>query len=94
VYRESADGTFSTAKALVPKCLDAVSTNTIRRYFNLTWRYLDAYRYVLDFSSEVALLTANRYGLSIKQADFAVKKYKSHRRIPARVLMDLEIMNL
>jgi len=45
-YRESADGTFPTAKKLVPKCLDDVSIDTIRRYFNLTWRYLDAYRYV------------------------------------------------
>ena len=40
------------------------------------------------------LLTDNSQGLSIKQAEFAVKKYKSHRRIPARIMMDLEIMNL
>jgi hypothetical protein len=39
-------------------------------------------------------LTNNSQGLSIKQAEFAVKKYKSHRRIPARVMMNLEIMNL
>ena len=40
------------------------------------------------------LFTDNSQGLLIKQAEFAVKKYKSHHRIPARVMMDLEIMNL
>jgi hypothetical protein len=40
------------------------------------------------------LLTDSSQGLSIKQAEFAVRKYKSHRRIPAGVMMDLEILNL
>jgi len=84
------------AKKLVPKCLDAVSIDNIRRYFNLTWRYLDAYRFVLYLAhtSRIMSLTNNSQGLSIKQAEFTVKKYKSHRHIPARVMMDLEIMNL
>lgn len=94
-YRENADGTFQTAKKLVPKYLDEVSTDTISRYFNLTWRYLDAYRYLCFLLiHSVAFLTQRSQGLSIKQAEFAVKKYKSHRRIPASVMMDLGIMNL
>ena len=43
---------------------------------------------------QVPFLIDNRKGLSIKQAEFAVKKYKSHRRIPARVVMDLTLMDL
>ena len=45
-------------------------------------------------TSRNLFLTDNSQGLSIRQAEFAVKKYKSHRCIPARVIMDLEIMNL
>lgn len=43
-FREYADGTFPTAKKLVPECLDAVSTVNIRRYFQHCWRYMDAYK--------------------------------------------------
>ena len=45
-FRTSADGRFTTAKLLVPECLDACPLTTIRRFFRKTWRYMDAYRYV------------------------------------------------
>ena len=32
-------------------------------------------------------------GFLIRQVEFAVKKYRSHRHIPARVMMDLEVVN-
>ena len=37
-------------------------------------------------------MSAYRLGLSGSAATFAVKKYKSHRRIPESVLMDVETM--
>lgn len=64
-YRNLADGRFATAKLLVPKCLDACELITIRRFFQKTWRYIDAYR----------------KGLNARQAALAAKKYKSHRKI-------------
>ncbi|KAF9455167.1 hypothetical protein BDZ94DRAFT_1278708, partial [Collybia nuda] len=50
--------------------------DTIRHYFRHCWRYMDAYR----------------RGLNVKQAAYAVKKYKSHRRIPANIMMDINII--
>ena len=60
------------AEKLVPKCLDAMSTDTIGRYFNLTWRYLDPYQYVLHlvYPFQVPYLTNNSQGLSIEQAEY------------------------
>jgi hypothetical protein len=43
-FRDLADGTFPTAKKLVPQCLDNVTTTNIRRYFQHCHRYLDAYQ--------------------------------------------------
>lgn len=33
-----------------------------------------------------------RLGLNIRQASYAVKKYKSHRRVNRAVLMDIEVL--
>ncbi|KZV96441.1 hypothetical protein EXIGLDRAFT_609191, partial [Exidia glandulosa HHB12029] len=73
-FRAEADGTFPKAKALVPKCLDAVSTTVIRHYFRRIYRYMDAYR----------------KGLNAKQAAHAVKKYRSHRSVPEAVMKDFD----
>jgi hypothetical protein len=54
-----------TAKVLVPQCLDACELITIRRFFQKTWRYVDAYK----------------KGLNALQAAVATKKYKSHRKV-------------
>ena len=64
-YRAATDGKFKTAKDLVPKCLDSCDTVTIRRFFRKTWRYMDAYE----------------EGLTGIKAEYAVRRYKSHRRI-------------
>jgi len=64
-YRNLADGRFPTARNLVPQCLDACELKTIRKFFQKSWRYLDAYR----------------KGLNARQAALANKKYKSHRKI-------------
>ncbi|KAH7925369.1 hypothetical protein BV22DRAFT_1011364 [Leucogyrophana mollusca] len=75
-YRNASDGKFTTAKVLVPQCLDMCDTLTIRRFFRKSWRYMDAYR----------------KGLDSRQVAFAVKKYKSHRRVglPAAIIREME----
>ncbi|KAJ7179789.1 hypothetical protein C8R46DRAFT_1029220 [Mycena filopes] len=75
-FREYADGTFAGAKKLVPECLAAVTTDNIRHYFRHCYRYMDAYR----------------MGLNLRQAAYAVKKYTSHRRIPANILGDVNVI--
>jgi hypothetical protein len=50
VFRERTDGTFSKAKQLVPQCLDMVTVDQIRRFFRHCWRYMDAYRYAIEYS--------------------------------------------
>src|SRR5260221_14134129 len=64
-YRNLANGRFATTRVLVPQCLDACKLVTIRRFFQKSWRYLDAYR----------------KGLDARQAALANKQYKSHRKI-------------
>jgi hypothetical protein len=43
-YQKLADGRFSTAKVLVEQCLDAHDLIMICRFFQKTWRYIDAYQ--------------------------------------------------
>jgi hypothetical protein len=45
-FRCLADGTFQTAKVLLPEILDSCPVKTIRAFFCKTWRYMDGYRYV------------------------------------------------
>lgn len=45
-YREASDGKFTTARELVPQCLDLCDVLTIRRFFRKCWRYMDSYRWV------------------------------------------------
>ncbi|KZP15171.1 hypothetical protein FIBSPDRAFT_921259, partial [Athelia psychrophila] len=64
-FRNATDGKFPTARELIPQCLDLCNVHTIRIFFRKSWRYIDAYR----------------KGLDARQAAFAVKEYKSHRRV-------------
>lgn len=47
-FQNALDGKFTTAKLLVPQCLNMCDTLTIRQFFRKTWQYMDAYRYVLN----------------------------------------------
>ncbi|KAE9385106.1 hypothetical protein BT96DRAFT_1092754, partial [Gymnopus androsaceus JB14] len=78
-FREETDGLFAMAKKLVPKSLDSITITNIRRYFQHCYRYMDAY---------------GKHGLNIRQAEYAVKKYTSHRRIPATIRMDPRILSM
>jgi hypothetical protein len=49
-FCERTNGTFQSAKHLVPECLDMVTKDQICQYFYHCWRYMDAYRCVLSFT--------------------------------------------
>jgi hypothetical protein len=56
-YCVSADGTFLTARRLVPEILDDCPIKTIRGFFRKCWRYMDAYRY--DYTSFIHTFDLN-----------------------------------
>jgi hypothetical protein len=59
---------------VVPRALADVSVVEIHRYAQRAFRYMDAYR----------------TGLTGKSAEVAVKKYRSHRRIPRATLENID----
>ncbi|TFK29060.1 hypothetical protein FA15DRAFT_678128 [Coprinopsis marcescibilis] len=75
-YRAVADGTWQKAKQIIPEILDSCTPKLIRAFFRKTWRYMDAYH----------------KGLNAKQAEHAVRKYKSHRRVGAHVMGSVDMI--
>ncbi|KAG2336429.1 hypothetical protein BDR05DRAFT_1063645 [Suillus weaverae] len=75
--RKAAGDTQTTARRLVPEILGACPTKVIRAFYRKTWRYMDAYR----------------KGLDAKQAEYAVKKYHSHRKVGAGILAEMDTLN-
>ena len=53
----------------VPEVLVSVPTTTIRKFARKSWRYMDAYD----------------KGLEGRTAEWAVSKYKSHRRLSKNI---------
>ena len=60
--------------SIVPEGLDSVGITTVRKFARKTWRYMDLYR----------------NGITGKLAEYAAKKYRSHRRIPDHVIAELK----
>ncbi len=60
----------SHLKEVVPHALDSISLTKIRQFSRRSARYMSAYE----------------LGLSGKAAVFAVKRYRSYRRVPETVL--------
>jgi hypothetical protein len=70
--RQHCDYTFKGLKQTISNALDSVNLIKIRRFARRANRYISAYE----------------LGLSGKAAIFAVKKYRSHRRVPENVLIE------
>ena len=68
--------TFKDLKEIVPCALDSVNLTKICQFARRSVRYISTYE----------------LGLSGKAAVFTVKRYKSHRRVPANVLEEFEDM--
>ncbi|KAJ8462477.1 hypothetical protein ONZ51_g10884 [Trametes cubensis] len=64
-FRERSNGNFARAKKLVQEALDACPLLTIRRFFRRAFRYVSVYR----------------LGVTGIAAEFAVRKFKSHRHV-------------
>lgn len=71
--RTHCDYTWHGLVHTVPLALDYVSLSSIRKFARLCYRYMDAYR----------------HGLSGKQAAYAVRQFRSHRRINVSALKQL-----
>ena len=71
--RENCNYSWKGLKQTVPQSLDSVLLVTIRRFARKAWRYMDLYQ----------------KDIGEKLAEYAVKKYKSHRRILDEVIEEL-----
>jgi hypothetical protein len=71
--RANCNYTWKGLQQVVPEALNSVPLKQIRKYARRSFRYMDAYE----------------KGLNVKQAAYAVKKYKRHRVIPQSILEEL-----
>jgi hypothetical protein len=67
---------FNEHVEMVPKALESVSITKIRKFARKSYRYMDAYR----------IKNSEGNSLTCKQIEYAVKKYRGHRKIPLRIL--------
>ncbi|KZT63884.1 hypothetical protein DAEQUDRAFT_747689 [Daedalea quercina L-15889] len=67
---------FEDAKRVALECLNACPVEVIQRFFNRSWRFMDAYR----------------KGLTGKAAEWAVRKQKSHQRVAQSAMMSIEAL--
>lgn len=76
--RKHCDYSWKTLQTTVPMALNSVSLSRIRRFARKSERYIDAYR-----------LKDGNVRLTPAQVEYAVKKYRSHRKIPEKILEEL-----
>lgn len=70
ICRSKCDSSWKNLQTRVPDTLDSIPLALIRKWFRLTDRFCDAYR----------------RGLKGRLAEFATRKYRSHRRLPAEIV--------
>ena len=73
-YRDVHKDRFDAAKRIARESLNACPVDVVRRFFNHSWWFMDAYR----------------QGLMGKAAEWAVRKQKAHRRVGQRAMMAIE----
>ncbi len=71
------DYTWSGLQEIVSRALDSINLITIHRFARKTWWYMNLYR----------------HKITGKLVKYAIKKYKSHRKIPENVLEELNKIN-
>ena len=75
--RDHCDYTFKTLQENLPKALQSVATETIRKWEHRMWRWLEAYDNGLE---------AREAQLHVQK--FSSRKFKSHRRAPEGTQLD------
>ena len=78
--RDHCDYTFATLQENLPKALESVAVETIRKWEHRMWRWLDAYD---------GGMGAREAQLHVQK--FSSRKYKSHRRVPEGLGAQLDI---
>ena len=78
--RDHCDYTFPTLRENLPKALESVAVETIRKWEHRMWRWLDAYD---------GGMGAREAQLHVQK--FSSRKYKSHRRVPEGLGAQLDI---
>jgi hypothetical protein len=76
--RKHCDYSWKTLQTTVPMALNSVPLSRVRRFARKSERYIDAYR-----------LKDGNVRLTPAQVEYAVKKYRSHRKIPEKILEEL-----
>ncbi|KAF9780595.1 hypothetical protein BJ322DRAFT_1101413 [Thelephora terrestris] len=76
--RENCNYTFTTLQENLPKGLEFVSVETIRKWEHWMWRWVDAY--------DVGMGTREAH---LQVQKFSSRRYKSHRRIPESLAAQL-----
>ena len=79
VSRKSCSYNYADLLRYIPEVLENVPLTTIRKFARKSWRYMDAYN----------------KGLEGRAAEWAINKYKSHRRLPENIenIMKIEFEN-
>jgi hypothetical protein len=78
--RSNCNYDFNHLIQIVPVALNSVSLSKIRKFARKSYRYIDAYR----------VRGTDGNSLTPKQIEYAVKKYRQHRKIPLRILDSFE----
>jgi hypothetical protein len=76
--REHCNYSWKGLQETLPKGLDSIETNIIRKFARKSWRYIQLYR----------------IRLFVKLAEYAVKKFKFHHHIPQDILNQFLIENI